>query len=109
MKVQYKNPGSYPDYALSGTVLTIGALTLDLAALAQEVPVHVVISEDAAGNLALGTGRRYVAELELPAKPYVIEKIGYADDYGYPALGKRFLPYPTEDAVLTLWAKKEVR
>ena len=55
------------------------------------------------------SGWRYAAELDLPAKQYAIEKIGYADDYGYPALRKVALPYTAEDAVLTLWAKKEER
>jgi len=108
MKVQYKNAGRYPAYDLNGTQLTLGStLTVDLAELAKDAPAYYVISADAEGTLALGTGLRYVAELSLPAKQYAIEKIGYTDDFGYPALRKVALPYTAEDAVLTLWAEKE--
>ena len=108
MKLQYKNAGVYPAYTLSGTELTLAErLTLDLATLAQDEPVHLIVSADREGNLALGFGWRYVAELDLPAKPFRMEKIGYTDDFGYPALRKAYLPYPAEDAVLTLWAEKE--
>lgn len=107
MTVRYKNAGSYPSYSLDGHVLTIGGLRLDLAALAQDEPLHLTISADTAGRLTLGDGHRYVAELDLPAKKYAIEKTGYTDDYGFPALRKAELPYPAEDALLTLWAEKD--
>lgn len=110
MKIRYKNSGTYPSWGLDGTMLTLGgALHLNLPALAKDTPAHYVISADPDGKLALGIGWRYAAELDLPAKQYAIEKIGYTDDYGYPALRKVALPYTAEDAVLTLWAKKEER
>ena len=107
MKVRYKNAGSYPSYSLDGSVLTIGKLRLDLAELARDEPQHLTVSADEAGRLMLGAGYRYVAELDLPARRYAIEKIGYTDDFGCPALRKAELPYPTEDVVLTLWAEEE--
>ncbi len=107
MTIRYKNAGSYPAYSLTGHILTIGELQLELAALAQDEPLHLTVSADAADRLMLGTGYRYVAELDLPAKQYAIEKIGYTDDFGYPALCKVELPYPLEDIELTLWAEKE--
>ena len=108
MTVRYKNTGaSFPAYSFDGHILTINGLELDVYALAQHEPAHLVISADAAGKLSVGTGRRYVAELELPAKRFGIEKIGYTDDFGYPALRKAELPYPADEIVLTLWAEKE--
>jgi len=107
MTVRYKNAGTYPAYAWDGKILTIGELQLDLYELAQHEPIHLAISADAEGKLALGCGYRYVAELDVPSKRFTMEKIGFTDDFGYPALRKVELPYPAEDAVLTLWAEKE--
>ena len=108
MTVRYKNAGtSYPAYSFDGHILTVNELQLDVYALAQHDPEHRAISADAAGKLSIGSGWRYVAELELPAKRFGIEKIGYTDDFGYPALRKVELPYPADEIVLTLWAEKE--
>lgn len=109
MKILHKNEGKYVDYSLSGNILSFrgGELSLDLAALQRDYPVSICISEDRAGNLTLGASWRYVAELELPARRSVVEKTGVADDFGFPVLRRVYLPFSTEDAMLTLWAVKE--
>ena len=113
MKVTYKNDKCgrvFPEWTLDGALLTLrgGALTLDLDALTRDDPALLLVMEDAQGRLALGEGRRYVAELRLPARRYAVEKIGFADDFGFPALRRVALPFSAEDVVLTLWAEREV-
>ena len=110
MKVLYKNAGVCPAWRLEGALLSLrgGALTLDLDALTRDDPAFLLVSEDADRRLVLGPGRRFVAELRLPARRYAVEKIGFADDFGFPALRRVALPFSAEDVVLTLWAEKEV-
>ncbi len=108
MKILHKNEGAYVDYSLSGNLLSFrgGELTLDLSELARDYPVSLCISEDAAGKLMPGAARRYVAELELPARQSIVEKTGVADDFGFPVLHRVSIPFSAEDVVLTLWAVK---
>lgn len=106
MTIRYKDEGRPGGVAwrLAGAKLTLGGqLELDLEALAGDDPVSLCVSETRDGRLTLGPAWRYVAELSLPARQSRIEKLGYTDDFGYPALGRRRLPLALEDAVLTLW------
>jgi hypothetical protein len=105
MTVKKKNTGRYIPYELSGTTLCLrdGALTLDLAQYQRDDPVHLDISEDAAGRLVVGPSYRYIAELDIPARAYALEKGAY-DDFGFPQLYKHAIPLETKQATLTLWA-----
>lgn len=109
MNVCYKNSGSYVDYALEGSTLSLagGRLSLDLAQLRRPYPVKLTVSEDKAGELVLGPAWRYVAEIELPAAVCSVEETGVADDVGFPVLRKVWAELSTDDVALTLWAVKE--
>jgi hypothetical protein len=105
MTVYKKNEGSYIPYELSGTRLSLqnSALTLDLSELQRDDPIHLDISADASGRLVTGPSHRYVAEVELPARAYTIEK-GVFDDFGFPQLFKRAAPLDPDQVTLTLWS-----
>ena len=111
MKINYKKSGArairwaLEDYLL---IFNDGALKLDLDELACSSPVFLAISEDAAGNLITGSGIRYAAELRIPARTYHTEKIGFTDDFGYPALRKVGAPVDLNEVELTLWPAKEI-
>ena len=79
MKVLHKNDGAYADYSLDGTVLSFrgGELTLDLAELERDYPVNITVSEDGAKKLTTGVSRRYVAEIDIPARISAVEKTGH--------------------------------
>ena len=71
MKTIEKTVGTKIGYDLSGTNLTIGgALMLSLSHYQKDWPVHVDVMADEDGNLALGSGRFYVAEVDVPARTY---------------------------------------
>ena len=110
MTICRKLEGPLPSYRLEGTVLTLkNTFSLDIADLMHDEPVRLFISEDESGRLLIGSARRYVAELELPARQYVTEKLGFVDDHGYPALRRRELPPSADGAVLTLWPEEEFK
>lgn len=110
MKINYKRSGARAiRWALENYLLIFedGALRLDLNELAGATPVFLAISEDEEGRLVPGPGVRYVAELRIPAKTWHTEKIGFTDDFGYPALRKVWDPVDPDEAELTLWPAKE--
>ena len=108
MTVLQKLSGTLPSWALDGTVLTLGGtFSLDIADLMQNESAHIFISRDEEGVLCLGPARRYIAELELPARRYAVEKIGFTDDHGFPALRLRELPPDMDGVTLTLWPEEE--
>ena len=106
MRVEYKNDGSYTGYSLDGTVLSFrgGELTFDLARLQRFNPVKVTISEDEGGNLVTGISRRYVAEVDIPAKRRAAEKTGAVNPFGFPILRRVNDSFDAAGVVLTLWA-----
>ena len=108
MKVIYKNDGEYIDYSLSGDLLSFrgGELTLNLAELERDHPVSVTVSEDGTGRLRTGVLRRYIAEIDIPARRSVVEKTGVADDFGFPVLCRAYSTFDPNGVVLTLWAVK---
>ena len=92
-------------YALEGTKLSLGggALTVDLQGYIRDYPVQLDISADEAGALVVGLGHRYIAQIDIPARSYVIVA-GASDDFGFPRLRKAARPLDTGLVKLTLWA-----
>ena len=105
MRIIEKQPGAHVDYCLEGTRIVFrgGELALDLARYVRDYPVHLIVSENEYGMLVLGPAHRYVAELDLPARVYTVEK-GEADDIGFPRLYRHPVPFDLSSASLTLWA-----
>jgi hypothetical protein len=105
MRLNKKNQGSYIQYELNGSRISLrgGELTLDLAQLERDYAVHLDISQNTAGQLVMGPSYRYSAEIDIPARVYIVEK-GEADDLGFPKLTRRAVPLDMEKVELTLWA-----
>ena len=73
MIVIEKNEGTKIDYEVNGTRITFDdELTLKLAKLQKDEPVHKDICYDSDGDLVIGTagGKYYVAEIDIPAIEY---------------------------------------
>jgi hypothetical protein len=99
-----KNDGQYAAYELCGRRLTIGGeLTLCLEELQADYPVRVYVSEDERGRLVTGAARRYVAQLDIPARVSRVEKTGIADDFGFPVLRRVYETFSSDKVTLTLW------
>ncbi len=95
---------NYVKYTLTGTLLSLreGELVLDLSHYQRDYPVHLDISENASGKLVLGLSHRYIAEVDIPAREYRIEK-GETDNFGFPKLTKIAVPLDPDKISLTLW------
>jgi hypothetical protein len=108
MIINKKNEGRYVQYDLTGAGLSLrkGELMLEISSLERDYPVHLDISENANGQLVMGPSRRYIAELDIPAREYRVQK-GEKDDMGFPMLTKIAEPFDVNKVSLTLWAMEE--
>ena len=105
MIIRRKTRGTYLDFALDGTRLTLGhgALILELSDHQQDWPVQLDVCDEADGRLVLGLGLRYAAQVDLPARAFTIVK-GKPDNMGFQQLSKVTEPLDPAHVSLTLWA-----
>ena len=101
-----KNEGTKIDYEVSGTKITFDdEITLKLAKLQRDEPVHKDICYDSDGDLCIGTkeGKYYVAEIDIPGIEY--EEIP-PDPEDEEAMGPSYEPLPLDmdKVTLTLWS-----
>lgn len=95
-----KNPGTKIPYEVDGTKITFDdELTLKLAKLQKDDPVHKDICYDADGDLCIGTneGKYYVAEIDIPAIEY--EEVEEGGE-----IHLEPLPLDMDAVTLTLWS-----
>lgn len=72
MNVVSMNEGTKIGYEVSGTKLSIGdgALTIDVSRYQKDYDVEKDIMVDREGDLAIGTGAFYIAQVLIPAITY---------------------------------------
>ena len=110
------NEGTKIAWAQSNTKLTFGddELMVNCKAYQRDWPVHLDICGDVDGNLVIGTGtgRYYVAQVDIPARAYTepepVEAVALAEgDAGADAQQSTEaepVPLDMADVTLTLWA-----
>lgn len=94
------NEGAKIDYTVDETTVTFGdSLSVDLAEMEEDWPVHIDVCSNAAGELVIGTttGRRYVAEIDIPERQYQTTGEG-EEEMETP------VPLDMDNVKLTLWA-----
>lgn len=104
MNIRYTQSGPFINYALNGSVLTVGDLVIDLSVSQEDSQIAIDITRD--GNtLTKGLGGRggYVASVTLPPKQYNLVDTGTVDNYGNPVLNRVALPLDTNKVMLSLW------
>ena len=104
MNITYKTPeaeNNHIAYETSGDKITLGddELTLNLSRYEQDDPKHIDICFDATGCLVVGTatGRKYVAEIDIPARRYTEEVVDEETT-------RTPVPFDIDLCTLTLWA-----
>lgn len=104
MTVIEKNEGTKIDYDVNGTKICFAdELTINLAKIQKDDPVHKDICYDSEGDLVIGTeaGKYYVAEIDVPAIEYETK----AEDEGEEMEQTTSpLPLDMDKVVLTLWS-----
>lgn len=110
------NEGTKIAWAQSTTKLTFGddELMVNCKAYQRDWPVHLDICGDADGNLVIGTGtgRYYVAQVDIPARVYAepepVEAValaeGDAETDTQQSTEAEPVPLEMSDVILTLWA-----
>ncbi len=72
VKVVEKTPGPKIDWEQDGTRLIFNdELMVNAAKFQKDWPVHTDICADDSGNLMVGVGDYYVAQLDIPAREYI--------------------------------------
>lgn len=106
MRIVEKTAGEKIVYTANGNSITFGDndLTINLRNRQIDAPVVIDICSDSNGFLVIGaaTGRRYVAQVEIPARTYTDTVIGTGSD-GYPLMERNAEPFAIDSCTLYLW------
>ncbi len=100
--------GATIGYELIGNTLSFndGELMINLAKREKDFPLQVDICEDEYGDLCMGLARKYVAQLDIPARRYEYETTGQ-DEKGEPIIEKVAMPFDPSLVTITLWNLEE--
>ncbi len=106
MQVIEKNIGPKVDYEASNTYLAFreSELLLDLAKYERDFLVHIDICENEFGMLTMGVSRKYVAQIDIPAREYELIMDDADGEEGSPAEVPMPVPFDIDKVTLTLWA-----
>lgn len=111
MKKIEKNIGEKIEYRVVGTKLNLNdELILDLAKYERDHDVHLDISENEYGMITMGANRRYLAQIDIPARKYeevkALEEEDIETDEGTEIqedIKLEAVPFSMENVTLTLW------
>lgn len=72
MNIINKNEGAKVAYEVNETTISFrdGELSLNLASYERDFPVKLDVCSNEYGMLTLGVDRRYVAQIDIPAREY---------------------------------------
>lgn len=116
-----KNEGRKIAWTQDGTKLTFGddELMVNAAKRQKDWPVHEDICADDNGNLKIGLGKYYVAQIDIPARAYTEEVLAETEaaesaDATSPAementVQREPIPIDMSEVVLTLWSVDGLR
>lgn len=104
MKVIEKNEGPKVEYSQMGENLLSfrDELFINLARFERDFDVNVDICENEFNMLTMGLGRRYVAQIHIPAREY--KEIEITEGTGEEETKLEPVPFDMEKVTLTLWA-----
>lgn len=108
IKIIEMNEGRKIGYELDGTTLWVGdAIAVKLPRLQTDDTVEKDICADSDGNLVMGLGKSYVAQISIPPKEYYFIE-GEPDSEGQPTMEKVQKDFDITKCTLTLWNVEEV-
>ena len=110
MIIVEKNEGPKIEYEIQNTttkkkITFDDDLTINLAKREQDWPVHIDVCYDEDDELVIGTaaGRRYVAELDIPAREYVYPEPVEGEEPEPPTP----VPLDLDKVTLSLWSLED--
>jgi len=100
-----KNEGPKINIEQNGTkVILDETMTLDLEKYERDFDVHIDICTNEFGFLVFGLDKRYVAQIDIPARTYETIIDG-EDENGNPLEKQVPVPFDMSKVTITLWAK----
>ena len=106
MIIVNKNEGTKIPYEQMGNKICFDDdLTINLAKREEDDAVHIDVCFDADDTLVVGAaaGRRYVAEIDIPAREYVeVEEEAEGEEHS--KTRRDPVPFDMDKVTLTLWA-----
>jgi hypothetical protein len=107
INVAEKNKGKKIGYEVSGTTLWIGdTIAINLAKYQIDTEVTKDICVDEVGNLVMGLGKNYVAQVTIPAKEY--DYVQEENEDGETQTVQKEKDFDVSKCTLTLWSIEEV-
>lgn len=107
MNIVEKNIGPKIEYSVNGTKLNLNdELILDLAKYERDFDVNLDICENEFNMLVIGLGRRYVAQIHIPARQYKevpVENTDEGTENEEESTILKPVPFSMENVTLTLW------
>ncbi|MGG1598460.1 AAA family ATPase [Paenibacillus naphthalenovorans] len=104
MIISEVSQGQKATYSVTGTVLTIGTVTIDLQERQKSVQNVVdVCLDNQLQTMAEGLGAWYVATIVVPPIERELYDTGEVDDQGDPVMAERDLPLDMSKVQLRLW------
>lgn len=104
MQIQLMEPGQpVSDFSISGSVVTVGDVSIDCAARERDTAVMIEI-RDNAGTITEGGDGAYVAQIQIPARRYETQIVDPAPgDEGGPSEVAEPVELDPNAVTVTLW------
>lgn len=113
VKVFEINEGTKIQWAQTWSKITFGddELMVNVEKYQRDWPVHLDICGDSDGNLVIGagTGRYYVAQIDISATQYTQIQTAYNAEEDTPQYISEPAPFDMADVTLTLWSVDGLR
>lgn len=95
-------------YEMNGNILSFndGELMINLAKREMDFHRQLDICEDEYGGLCMGLARKYVAQVDIPARRYEYIDNGQGEN-GEPLIEKVALPFDPQLVTITFWDLEE--
>lgn len=104
MILTYANDGQYTSYSLSGAILTVGDVSVDLQAKqkSNERVLDICLDRQLE-SMREGLGAWYVANVIIPGKKYALQPTGEKDESGNDVMEEVEIPVDPSLVELRLW------
>lgn len=105
MRVQTQGPGPHPDFAIAGSVVTVGNLSIDCAERQGDIQT-VIDLRRAGGAIREGGDGHQVASIHIPPRRYEMVETAEADDgEDGPGEARQALPLDPNEVLVTIWTE----
>lgn len=103
MRMQTRGAGPHPDVSVSGSVVTVGEVTVNCEERQDESAVLIDLRQERGGPVTEGGEGRQVASVYIPPRRYEEVETGETDDEDNPVMSREAVPLDCDQVLVTLW------